>query len=45
MHLLAGFTQLIQFLRELNVLPGFIAGEHNLNNIIYAHDSMLMVDV
>lgn len=31
-------------LRELNVLPGFIAGEHNLNNIIYAHDSMLMVD-
>lgn len=31
-------------LRKLKVQPRFIIGKHNLNTIIYANDTMLMVD-
>ncbi len=31
-------------LRELEILPGFIIGGHNLNNIRYADDTVLIAD-
>lgn len=32
------------FLRDLDVLTGFIIGENNLNNVKYTDDTILMTD-
>lgn len=38
------YFKLVEMLRELEILPAFISGVYNFNNMIHTDDMLLMAD-